>query len=368
MSKVEPGGSLLEGSFTWFIEDYKATLQGLKDGIDDLSTEFYVGKHLFRLQLVYNTPEECFDLIVRHIFNDDDDSPFTCSYKVFLLDDQGRASFPSFVEEQNRTFAKGFGWEHYSFMDEDDYKRLLDSGVDDLYICAEVDLSPMYKLRTATRISDPVLHHVDRDRVLPLSDVCFLVEGKRFPAHKAIVCLMSDVFQAMFCGAMKEAALEVTIEDTTPDAFALFLNYLYECEMDKESLETNLQDILGLADRFDVIKLRELCCNCYVANMTLDNCVDTLSLLHKHAASVGRVLVFLATNFEHVIGQQAFLNLSVYNVELVRQVYLEVRKLKSMPEVELTIPSLTPQDIVEESEASSSSSSSSKKRKPDTST
>ena len=36
------------------------------------------------------------------------------------------------------------------------------------------------------------------------SDVVFVIDGKRLPAHKLILGLKSQVFNAMFCGEFKE--------------------------------------------------------------------------------------------------------------------------------------------------------------------
>ena len=63
------------------------------------------------------------------------------------------------------------------------------------------------------------------------TDVTFLVNEKRFPAHKIILAARCTYFKILLFGDMKEAHLgpdgEIPFTDTTPEAFELLLEYIY---------------------------------------------------------------------------------------------------------------------------------------------
>lgn len=63
------------------------------------------------------------------------------------------------------------------------------------------------------------------------TDVTFVVNGVRFPAHKVILAARCTYFRILLYGEMKEAYLkpdeEIPFPDTTPEAFELLLEYIY---------------------------------------------------------------------------------------------------------------------------------------------
>lgn len=72
---------------------------------------------------------------------------------------------------------------------------------------------------------------LDLYRSKEYTDVTFIVNGVRFPAHKAILAARCTYFRILLFGEMKEAHLgpegEIPFTDTTPDAFGLLLEYIY---------------------------------------------------------------------------------------------------------------------------------------------
>ena len=61
------------------------------------------------------------------------------------------------------------------------------------------------------------------------ADVTFLVGTTRFPAHRIVLASRCEFFRCLLFGDMKEArqGMEIEIPDTTPDAFAVLLQYVY---------------------------------------------------------------------------------------------------------------------------------------------
>ncbi|CAG2100607.1 unnamed protein product [Medioppia subpectinata] len=90
------------------------------------------------------------------------------------------------------------------------------------------------------------------------SDVVFLVDGQRVPAIKAVLRLKSDVFDAMFSGQYREStAKEITITDTTADAFKTMIRFMYTSDLvlsDGKDLKL-IDDVLHCADYYRVMRL-----------------------------------------------------------------------------------------------------------------
>ncbi|KAM9420864.1 BTB/POZ domain-containing protein 9-like isoform 1-T2 [Salvelinus alpinus] len=92
------------------------------------------------------------------------------------------------------------------------------------------------------------------------SDVTFIVEEKRFPAHRVILAARCHYFRALLYGGMKESQpqSEVTLEETRAEAFSMLLNYLYTGRASLSSArEEVLLDFLGLAHRYGLQPLED---------------------------------------------------------------------------------------------------------------
>ncbi|XP_061667814.1 BTB/POZ domain-containing protein 9 isoform X2 [Syngnathoides biaculeatus] len=92
------------------------------------------------------------------------------------------------------------------------------------------------------------------------SDVTFIVEGKRFPAHRVILAARCHYFRALLYGGMKESQpqVEVSLEETRAEAFSMLLHYLYTGRASLSSArEEVLLDFLGLAHRYGLQPLED---------------------------------------------------------------------------------------------------------------
>ncbi|XP_073349487.1 BTB/POZ domain-containing protein 9 isoform X2 [Pagrus major] len=92
------------------------------------------------------------------------------------------------------------------------------------------------------------------------SDVTFIVEGKRFPAHRVILAARCHYFRALLYGGMKESQpqAEVCLEETRAEAFSMLLHYLYTGRASLSSArEEVLLDFLGLAHRYGLQPLED---------------------------------------------------------------------------------------------------------------
>uniref|UniRef100_A0A6N2KM75 BTB domain-containing protein n=1 Tax=Salix viminalis TaxID=40686 RepID=A0A6N2KM75_SALVM len=109
-----------------------------------------------------------------------------------------------------------------------------------------------------------------------LSDVTFLVEGKRLYAHRICLLASSDAFRAMFDGGYRERnAKDVEIPNIRWDVFELMMRFIYT-----GSVEINIdlaQDLLRAADQYLLDGLKRLC-ECTIAQ---DISVENVSLMYE---------------------------------------------------------------------------------------
>lgn len=105
-----------------------------------------------------------------------------------------------------------------------------------------------------------------------LADVNFVFqkngETRNVPANKAILAALSPVFNAMFLGLNKKKG-DVEIVDATIEAFKEFLQLFYLRKLTL-SME-NMNDVVRLADKYDMIDHLQACAASLKNKLSLDN-------------------------------------------------------------------------------------------------
>lgn len=81
------------------------------------------------------------------------------------------------------------------------------------------------------------------------SDIHFIVNGFRVPAHKIILAASSEVYERMFFGGWKENG-DVDIVDASVSAFKEFLQYFYLAKV--ELTEANIAELLYLGQKYNI--------------------------------------------------------------------------------------------------------------------
>ncbi|XP_059300908.1 ARM REPEAT PROTEIN INTERACTING WITH ABF2-like isoform X1 [Lycium ferocissimum] len=103
-----------------------------------------------------------------------------------------------------------------------------------------------------------------------LSDVTFLVEGKRFYAHRICLLASSDAFRAMFDGGYRERdAKDIEIPNIPWNVFELMMRYIYT-----GSVDVNMdvaQDLLRAADQYLLEGLKRLCEYAIAQDISVEN-------------------------------------------------------------------------------------------------
>ena len=119
------------------------------------------------------------------------------------------------------------------------------------------------------------------------SDVRFICRDKKFDCHKIILASRSPVFKDMFESNMKENINGIIVmNDISLEVFESMLKYIYTGEAPKiETYDTFALGLFIAADRFKLVKLKELCEKQLTSQINFENCMNLLALGDKHNAS-----------------------------------------------------------------------------------
>ena len=114
------------------------------------------------------------------------------------------------------------------------------------------------------------------------ADVVFNVKGERIAAHKLILKARSPYFKAMFQSRMKESLSQsVDIDDAEPNVFRGLLRFLYIGQPPVD-LSAIAWDLLSLADKYGVEKLKLICESRLSDNLDDNNAIDALLVAERH--------------------------------------------------------------------------------------
>ena len=108
--------------------------------------------------------------------------------------------------------------------------------------------------------------------------------GKEIPCHKFVLAMTSPVFEAML--EMKESKEvsngRVEIIDVSDQALEAMVNFIYTNDIQEN--EDVYEDLLILANKYDLKKLAEKIIPKFVAKLDVDNCIEgyVFGFLHHY--------------------------------------------------------------------------------------
>ncbi|KAE8600233.1 hypothetical protein XENTR_v10013142 [Xenopus tropicalis] len=147
------------------------------------------------------------------------------------------------------------------------------------------------------------------------SDVTFVVEKKRFPAHRVILAARCQYFRALLYGGMRESQpeAEISLEDTTPEAFSMLIKYIYTGRATlRDEREEVLLDFLSLAHKYGFPELEDstseyLCTILKIQNVCM---IYDVASLYSLCKLTGTCCLFMDRNAQEVLSSDGFLALS----------------------------------------------------------
>lgn len=110
------------------------------------------------------------------------------------------------------------------------------------------------------------------------SDVIFVVENTKIPAHKTILSARCSYFQKLFHGGFAQATQSEIKLQVPLDAFKVILRFIYSGYMSLIPLDVNqIIDVYDLVELYDLKGLNETISKYLAAKLTLDNCFEIMN-------------------------------------------------------------------------------------------
>ncbi|KNA08382.1 hypothetical protein SOVF_163110, partial [Spinacia oleracea] len=167
-----------------------------------------------------------------------------------------------------------------------------------------------------------------------LSDVTFLVEGRRFYAHRICLLASSDAFRAMFDGGYREKdAKDIEIPNIRWNVFELMMRYIYT-----GSVNVNLDiapDLLRAADQYLLDGLKRLCEYAIAQDISVENVTLMYELSEAYNAISLRhsCILFILEQFDRLTSKPWYPRLIQRIVPEIREFFERVLTKPSLVEV-----------------------------------
>ncbi|XP_057324851.1 speckle-type POZ protein-like [Microplitis mediator] len=159
------------------------------------------------------------------------------------------------------------------------------------------------------------------------SDTIINVGDKEFQAHKIILMARSPVLAAMFSHDMIEKKEnKISIPDVTPEIFEKVLKYIYTDEVN--DLNEIADDLLEVADKYQLRSLKEMCQESLSKTLTVKNALKIMTLADLHSAKdlLEFTIDYMASKIKDIIVTEDFKVLEKSNVT---EAFELIKKLSS---------------------------------------
>ncbi|KAL5019275.1 hypothetical protein ScPMuIL_004997 [Solemya velum] len=135
------------------------------------------------------------------------------------------------------------------------------------------------------------------------------VEIHHIHAHCVIIAARCNWFRRALMSGMRESIdKKITVHDTNPELFQLFLEYLYSGQIDTNELSTEqLADVMALADRYEMDCVKSLCEQSLKHHMDEQTVLYLLSLADQlHAKTLKESTLNYLVDHPSVIDSEVF--------------------------------------------------------------
>lgn len=147
---------------------------------------------------------------------------------------------------------------------------------------------------------------------------CTLKVGDRsFPCHRLIMAACSPYFREIFFtedGKEVENTKEVVLDDVNPSILDMIVQYLYSAEIDLT--DDNVQDIIAVANRFQIPSVFTVCVNYLQKKLSISNCmaIFRMGLVLNCPRLAVAARNYIADRFEVLHKDEEFLKLAAHEL------------------------------------------------------
>lgn len=147
---------------------------------------------------------------------------------------------------------------------------------------------------------------------------CTLKVGDRsFPCHRLIMAACSPYFREIFFtedGKEVENTNEVVLDDVNPSILDMIIQYLYSAEIDLT--DDNVQDIIAVANRFQIPSVFTVCVNYLQKKLSMGNCmaIFRMGLVLNCPRLAVAARNYIADRFELLYKDEEFLKLAAHEL------------------------------------------------------
>ncbi|XP_033747615.1 speckle-type POZ protein-like isoform X2 [Pecten maximus] len=155
------------------------------------------------------------------------------------------------------------------------------------------------------------------------SDVQFKVEKETFYAHKAIMLVRSDFFDAIFTRDFKEKNSKepIVFQDISAESFKAMLHFIYTNKIPPNSSCLLLTDLWRVADRFKLNGLQALTVREIASKLDVNNVVDIyMAAIFKLPVidNLDQVcLSYMSKNIAEVVNTSSFMKLPLEQINCI---------------------------------------------------
>ncbi|KAF8058408.1 hypothetical protein HT031_005532 [Scenedesmus sp. PABB004] len=136
-----------------------------------------------------------------------------------------------------------------------------------------------------------------------LADICFLVEGRPFYAHRIALLASSEAFRAMFNQGFRESeAASIDIPNIGYGTFTCMMRYIYcgSVQVDQD----DAMDLLQASDQYLLEGLKRLCEAALAQSLSVENLLDVWQASEAYSAPqlAKRCVLFALEHCQAIIG------------------------------------------------------------------
>lgn len=145
------------------------------------------------------------------------------------------------------------------------------------------------------------------------SDVTFVVEDTKIPAHKTILLARCSYFQRLLCGGFAEATQSEIKLKVPLDAFKMILRFIYTGYMSLDSLNVDqIIDVYDLAEIYELKPLNDTISVYLATKLSLENCFDILNAacLYSRDDLQNKCLALMDRQSTEILQHDSFRSLS----------------------------------------------------------